>query len=145
MKLFYSFAQFLISQWLWSFTFAWYHPIVNVAIAIPLLMYIARQRFVQSVLYAVSSQAFAIIFFTACVHFLLDMLLNVTFDYYESQKIIHPFVTSFLLGILYALLQMVYISILSYFWRIEVKLFALVFFISNSIAACVMYRFSPQL
>ena len=143
MKLVYSFAQFLISEWLWSFTFAWYHPIINVVIMIPLCMYVARQRFVQSVLYAVSSQAFAVISFAACVHLLLDLLFGITPENYELHKMIHPFVASLLLGVIYAVLQLLYIYLLSRLWSINFMLFGYVIVISNIITACIIFKFLP--
>ena len=105
MRVLYSFAQFLISEWLWSFTFAFYHPLINILIMIVLLVWLAQQRIIPAVLCAVSSQLCAILLFAALVHLFLDMTLGISFEGYEAMSMIHPLAACFLLGMMYAVLQ----------------------------------------
>lgn len=145
MKLLYAFAQFLISEWLWAFTFGFYHPMINIVIMIPLFVYSARQRFVQAVLYAVGSQLCALVSFSLFVHLILDLMLGVQFESYDARMIMHPFISSFLLGSVYALLQLAYFYLLSFIYTIPIKLFARIVFISNIITALLIFRFLPIL
>ncbi len=145
MKLFYSFAQFLISEWIWSFTFAFYHPLINILIMIMLLAWFAQQRIIPAVLCAVSSQLCAILLFAALVHLLLDITLGISFEGYEDMVMIHPLAACFLLGMIYAVLQIFFFYMLAFFYRLPLRQFSFMALLSNAISALIVFKFLPVL
>jgi hypothetical protein len=143
MKLLVSFAQFLISEWIWSFTFAFYHPIITVLMMILLLVKYAKQRIISAVFYAICSQIYASLIFTILIHVFFDMLLGISFDGYELKNMIHPLASCFLLGIIYSGFQISFFAIIRTWYRFPIKRFALVTCISNTIAALLVFKFLP--
>lgn len=144
MKLLYSFAQFLISEWIWSFTFAFYHPIINILITILLFVRSAKQRVVAAILYAVCSQAYASFLFALLVHVIFDMLLGISFDAgYEHARIIHPLAACFLLGLIYSIAQISFFAVMKRWYRFPAKQFYWIVCISNTITALIVFKFLP--
>jgi len=145
MRLLCSFAQFLISEWLWSFTFAFYHPLINILIMITLLLCVAKQRVIPAVLCAVSSQLCAILLLAALVHLFLDMAFGISFEGYETMVMIHPLAACFLLGMIYATLQILFFYILTFFYRVPLQRFSFIVLVSNTISALIVFKFLPVL
>ncbi len=143
MRLLYAFSQFLISEWLWSFTFAFYHPLINILIMIMLLFWSAQQRIIPAVLCAVSSQLCAILLLAALVHLFLDMTLGISFEGYEGMAMIHPLAACFLLGMMYAALQILFFYILTFFYQLPLRKLSFIAFLSNTLSALVVYKFLP--
>ncbi len=145
MKLLYSCAQFLISEWLWSFTSAFSHPLINILIMIMLLVWFAQQRIIPAVLCAVSSQVCAMLLFAAFVHLFLDMSLGISFEGYESMTMVHPLAACFLLGMLYAVLQILFFYLLTFVYDLPLRTFSLIVLVSNTISALIVFKFLPVL
>lgn len=143
MRVLYSFAQFLISEWLWSFTFAFYHPLINILIMIVLLVWLAQQRIIPAVLCAVSSQLCAILLFAALVHLFLDVTLGISFEGYGQMVMIHPLAACFLLGMMYTGLQILFFYILTFFYRLPLSQFSFIVLLSNTISALIVFKFLP--
>lgn len=145
MRVLHSFAQFLISEWLWSFTFAFYHPLINILIMIVLLIWSALQRIIPAVLCAVGSQLCAILLFAGLVHLLLDMTLAISFEGYEEMIMIHPLAACFLLGMTYAALQILFFYMLTFFYRLPLRQFSFIVLLSNTISALIVFKFLPEI
>lgn len=145
MKLLISFAQFIISEWVWSFTFALYHPIIAVLIMILLLIKYAKQRIIPAVFYAICSQACASLLFTILVHIVLDMILGITFDLSDARSMIHPLAACFLLGAIYSGFQICFFAFVRAWYRFPFEKFSIVVWISNTVAALVVFKFLPIL
>lgn len=145
MKLIYSFVQFLISEWIWSFTFALYHPIITVLVLTLLLIKYAKQKIIPSVFYAISSQLFASLAFTVLIHVVFDMVLGITFDVCESNNMIHPLASCFLLGMIYSSLQIFFFTLIRAWYRLPFEKFSIAICISNTVAALIVFKFLPVL
>lgn len=145
MKLLISFAQFLISEWIWSFTFALYHPIIAVLFMILLLIKYAKQKVIPSVFYAISSQAFASLVFTIVVHIIFDMFLGITFDASGAKSMIHPLAACFLLGVIYSGFQIAFFAAIRAWYRFPFERFSIAVCISNTVAALIVFKFLPVL
>ncbi len=143
MKLLVSFAQFLISEWIWSFTFALYHPIVAVLILILLLIKYAKQKIISSVFYAICSQACASLLFTFLVHVVLDLILGITVDASGVKNMIHPLAACFLLGVIYSGLQIAFFAFIRAWYRFPFEKFSIAVCISNTVAALIIFKFLP--
>lgn len=145
MKLIYSFVQFLISEWIWSFTFALYHPIITVLIMTLLLIKYAKQKIIPSVFYAICSQVYASLMFTLIIHVIFDMVLGITFDAYETNNMIHPLASCFLLGMIYSGLQISFFALIRAWYRFPFERFSIAVCISNTVAALIVFKFLPVL
>lgn len=143
MKLLVSFAQFLISEWIWSFTFAFYHPIITVLMMILLLVKYAKQRIIAAVFYALCSQVYASLLFTILIHIIFDMLFGITIDTHETRGMIHPLASCFLLGVIYSGLQISFFAIIRTWYRFPMERFAIVVCVSNTVAALIVFKFLP--
>lgn len=145
MNTFYLVAQLLLSQWIWSVTLGFSHPLINCIIMIPLLMYLARKKFLTSLMYALSSQGFAIMVFGIIAHFMLDYLGGVSFDQQGSFMTLHPLAASLILGITYALMQLLFFYGARFMWHVPFKTVAVIVALSNLMAALIVFRYVPVL
>jgi hypothetical protein len=143
MKLISSFGLFLIAEWIWAATFARSYIFLNIIIMTLLLMIIAKVKFIPAMLQAFFSQLCALLVFTVFVHGVLDGIFKLTFQHYAAETI-HPFAATFLLGVLYALLQSLFFYILSYRSHLPLRLYVLITMISNGLTTLVVYKFLPD-
>lgn len=139
-----SLAQLIVSQWIWSVTLAIYHPFISCTVMIPLLMYLARKKFLVSLFYAVSSQGFAIMIFGLLAHLMLAYVGDIPFDD-QAFMALHPLAASLILGCIYTFLQLLFFYLARCMWHISFKTFAVIVFLSNLMAAFVVFRFAPVL
>lgn len=137
-------AQLLIAQWIWSITLGVYHPIINCIVMIPLIMYLARKKFVVSLFYALSSQGFTIMVFSLFAHLMLGYIGDFSFED-QAFMTFHPFAASLMLGLIYSLLQLVFFYGACFMWHIPFKIMAIIVPLSNLIAALIVFRFVPAL
>ena len=141
MKLLYGFAQFLISEWIWLFTFAWQGIFINVLMLILLFVFFAKMRMIPAVLLSFFSQLFAVIAYTAFVHLILDRLLGIMLDPADQRVPLHPLTASFLLGAINTLWQTLFFYLVHLFYRLPVQRYSTIAFASNTITALLVYKF----
>lgn len=135
----YTVAQFLISEWIWSFTAGFCQMFVNVLMLILFLWWFAHQRMISAVLYATSSQLFAFVMFTICIHALLDGLCGVSYDY-ESVVVMNPCIVSLALGMVYTLFQALFFYICSYTCSFPLRTYIYTAFFSNLISSLLVMK-----
>lgn len=134
-------GHLLVCQWIWSITLGVYHPLINCVIMIPLSMYLAGKSVLVSLVYALSSQGFAIMVFGLVAHFVLGLVTDSCPDYI----VLHPLAASLVLASLYASLQTLFFYGVRLIWRIPIKIFTIIVFLSNFIAALIVFRYVPTL
>lgn len=138
-----SLAQIMVSQWIWSVIYGIYHPIINCMFMIPLIMYLVHRKFLPSLIYALSSQGFAMMVFGIIAHLLLDYLGGPSIDTPDSFMALRPFASALLLGMVYALLQLLFFYLTRLMWHIPLKTFAIIVLLSNFLTAVLIFRFVP--
>lgn len=104
-------------------------------------MYLAGKSFLVSLIYAVSSQGFAIMIFGMVANFMLGFVTDSCQDYIA----LHPLAASLVLASLYALLQTLFFYGVRLIWHIPIKIFTIIVFLSNFIAALIVFRYVPTL
>ena len=139
MQLLSAFAQFLISEWIWSFTGALHHSTLSILLTIMLLIYVAKERMVSAVFYAVCSQLWAVLLFAGIVHLFLDTVCKVSCDV-SAHAPIAPLAACFLLGMIYTALQISFFYILRYFWYVPLERYAQILFFSNTLSALIVCK-----
>lgn len=139
-----SLAQLMVSQWVWSVTLGFSHPLINCMFMIPLFMYLIRKKFLASLIYALSSQGFAVMVFGLLAHLLLDYTGDLAYDD-QAFTVFHPLAASLMLGIMYALLQTLFFYLTRLMWNIPFKTVAVIVALSNLMAALIVFRYVPVL
>jgi len=143
MKVLYALSQFLISEWIFSVTLALGHILINSLLLTLLLVIIEKRSLLQGLFLAFGAQLFATGAFTLIARFFLGVLCGVTFSPEEVPTLIHPFWTSFLLGVIYAGLQSFFFYMISWGQQIAPQRYALLCVVSNFIAALLVYWLLP--
>jgi hypothetical protein len=144
MKLLYAFGQFIISEWIWSVTFAQHQAAIAIVL-LTITFICMRIPFLRAVVLALSAQLFAWVVLGGVAVFVLHQAVGITFDAAEPSTALHPLAASFLLGVIYLLCEMLYIylirALVSRPWQHIVMAIA----ICNTIAAWIVYMLLPPL
>ena len=135
-------SNFLISEWLWSVTWNWYHlPFCIV------FMYIGFKWFLGynstlSALISLGSNAYAGVMLTALVVGVFAYVFNIRYEpknMYAINAVAQPFQACLYLGIIYTMLQIIFLSIVRIFYSFKLFRSLLIMFVSNIVASFVAY------
>ena len=135
------FAKSIMSTWLWSINWGWYHVPINTLMLLLLLFFVARLSIIRSV--------FCSLLFTLGAFTLLTILaltLGVWwYDFSYEPESWGPVLTSvqatFYLGFLYTVLQAVIYLFVRKLTNTRVPILLL---ISNMITAALVYQMLPK-
>lgn len=138
-------SQFFLSEWLWSVTHGGYHTPINIFVMITLFLFVLRYRTVPSVLLSLSANLFSFFAFTGLVYSIIIYGLEI--EYIPEQDEIYVvkslMFTCLYLGLIYAVLQSLFFTALSWFYTLDLKPVIIITFVSNAITAWIMYTLLP--
>lgn len=136
-------SHFLLSEWLWSVTWGWYHLPVNVFVMIFLLKFFGYMRIMPAVLIAFFSQIFSFLVLTLIVFLVPIYLLGlefVTYDCYVVQTM-NPLAISLYLGAIYFAFHILFFVLVNLFYSLNIRLLTLIALVGNGVTALLVYRF----
>jgi len=125
-------GQLLVSEWIWSITWGFYHSFINVLIMLVLFKLFLGIRIVPAVLLSFFSQLTSFLFFNLFVivvlifGFGIEFSLDVGWPYIPDQ-----FYATLYLGLIYALLQTGFFVILNHYYKVHVSWVIALTFMSN--------------
>lgn len=136
-------ANFLLSEWLWSVTWGWYHLPVNVFMMIFLLKFFGYMRIMPSILIAFFSQIFSFVVLSVIVFIIPIGLMGLQFTCYDCyvQHPLNSLTISLSLGALYCVLHIIFFVIINAFYSLNIRLLSLIALVANSATALLVYRF----
>lgn len=137
-------ADFLLSEWLWSVTWGWYHVPINIFMLLFLLKFFGRIRIMPSVFFAIFSQLFSFLILSLVVIIGPIYLLDLQFVPYDcyTQEIFHPLLICLSLGAIYFVLHSLFFVLTNLFYTINVRLLILIAFVANGLSALFVYQLS---
>jgi hypothetical protein len=135
------FAKSMMSAWLWSINWGWYHIPINTIIVLLLLFFVARLSIIRSV--------FCSLLFTLGAFALLTILaLTLSVWWYDFSytpetwgTVLTSVQATFYLGFLYTVLQIIIYLFVRKLTNTRVPLLLL---ISNMITAAIVYQMLPH-
>ena len=136
-------ANFLLSEWLWSVTWGWYHVPVNIFMMICLLKLFGRMRIVPSIIISVLCQFFSFLLLTLVVFLVPIYLLNVQFVSHDcyANEIFNPLFICLFLGAIYFVLHVLFFALTNLAYTINMRLVVLIAFVANVLSALLCYKF----
>jgi hypothetical protein len=132
-------ADFLLSEWLWSVTFDWYQVIIGIPVMFLLLRLFAGMRTVRALLIACSAYFVGFMLYFLIVSGILSYFMDVKDMMAQSAIPINPFLASIRLGIIYALMQSIFLGCIYYGSTNRIRAVVLVIWISNFLTALISY------
>lgn len=135
------FAKSVMSAWLWSINWGWYHVPINTIILLLLLVFVARLSIIRSV--------FCSLLFTLGAFALLTLLaLTLGVWWYDFSytpetwgSVLDSFQITFYLGFLYSVLQ---VFIYFFVRKLTNSRVPILLFVSNLLTAVLVYQMLPK-
>ncbi len=134
--------EFLLSSWLFSMTYDWFHLILNTFVLCIFLSLIARVSVARSILLSFSAHFFAFMLFTigAIGLFVYHIAIeNMPSELTEVAATKDLLVSSLQVGLIYALLQGLFVGILHIRSELSVRKLLLSIILSNATSALLSY------
>jgi len=135
-------GDFLLSEWLWAFTFDWSHIFLSTGIMFMCLRLFSSGSFLRASLLAVGSHIFALAAFSG---FVIGVMINML-QWEYTQTIISANLTAtqvmmanLWLAAIFLFFQTFFFFVIQLFGIVRVLPFFFVALISNGIAALVSY------
>lgn len=129
-------AHFFLSEWIWSVTWDTYHIPFNIVITLLLLKFFLRINMVPAVFMAITSQVFAF-FMLTMVAFGAMYVIGAGGGPDSFAYVPRPLYATVFLGLLYALLQIVFFACTRFWFRVPLPTIAVIVFISNNLTVLV--------
>ena len=115
-----SISDFLLSQWLWSITWDWYHIPINCVLFCVLCKLILRLNIVPAVLISLASNVYSFLVFTFFSFVVLYYLLDIRFTPDQAHSVVtEPLLACLYLGLIYTVIQMSFFGILQIWYKIN--------------------------
>lgn len=130
-------AQFLLSEWIWSVTFAL--GMVPIAIVLMFILFWAVERYsmLKAFMLSLVAQVFALSIFSSIVIGLLVKLLGV--EMLADQAVLGPLAASLSLALIYTILEGCFFWIVSTYSSVYMARALLIAAFSNVMAALLIY------
>ncbi len=135
-------GDFLLSTWLWHITFDWFHPIVTGIVMFCLLRFVMRRPRVPSFVMSSGLQLSTFGVFSGNIIFILIRWLGWHYqglNAEEAMYMLNPLVPSLWVGLVYALIQSLFLLIGRCLRRFNLQSFLVLTWVSNSIGAMISY------
>jgi hypothetical protein len=132
-------GDFLISEWLWSMTFAWSYLIVGVFTSWFLLRHIMSLTMLRSCVLAVLVNLFSFLLYSALIAGFFMYLLQWWYVPHEYQVTTGPFVANMYLAAIYTIFHSIFFYGLHRLCDAPKMRLLLVALLSNSLAALISY------
>ncbi len=134
-------GDFLLSEWLWSMTFAWSYFVVVFFILWFLLYYIKKTPFFYACLLSFLALAFSFALFLLIVVGVFFHLLQWWYVPQEYSVTTTPLFANFYLAILYAIMQSIFFYTTHTLFRLTTDKLLLTIYVSNGLAAYISYLY----
>ena len=134
-------GDFLLSEWLWSMTFAWSYFVIAFFILWLLLYFIKKTSFFLACLLSLLAMIFSFIVFLIVVIGIFFHLLQWWYVPQEYSMATTPFFANFYLAILYAGLQSIFFYSIHTLFRLTKDKLLLIIYLSNGLAAYISYLY----
>lgn len=135
-------GDFLLTSWIWNITFDIYHPIVTGIIMFCLLRMVMHRRRLESFAISTMLQLCTFGLFTAKVIFGVINFLGWQYEPLpaeEAMNMMHTFIPSLYVGLLYALFQSLFFILGRCIWRYNLTRFLTMTWVSNFCGALISY------
>lgn len=140
MDLFKIIGDCVLSAWIWSFTFDWFHPIVAGCTMFVILRVIVRRARVNALMISSGAQIVALLVLTA---FVVYMSEGLQWRYEPIDEcvgiLMGEFVASLVVGFLYTCIQTIYFLIGRLFFTYNLLVLLIVTVLSNLIGVFGSY------
>ncbi len=135
------FADFFLSEWLWSVTWGMYHIPINIFIMFLLTKLTVHYGSRSTLALTVSANIFGLVAFTVLVGSIIIFVVGLNYLPSESAYSgeYSSFVASLFLGIFYALLQSFFFYLINKRYRIQLLHMIAIAMLSNIMTAQVVY------
>lgn len=140
MNYFAIFNQWMLSEWLWSVTFAWTLVPMTVLLTIIMLRVVMRRSLFKALLLACSSLFFAVNIFALYAIGFVSLYLGV-----ETSYVATPLNATLSLALIYAFFQTLFLLVLNIWRPMRVWSVGIVVVMSNLVAALLVYELLPTI
>jgi hypothetical protein len=137
-------TDFLLSNWLWSMTWGWYHIPVNFLLLYFLLKWLMRASMIPALWMSLGAQFFTFMISTGLGGFILCWL-NLSFE-----PVLQPLTMGYELlaaclrfGISCAVLQILFFVLLNLWYKINIRLAICAALLSNILTALLLSKILP--
>ncbi|MFI5332702.1 MAG: hypothetical protein ACHQVS_01225 [Candidatus Babeliales bacterium] len=140
-----TFCDFLITEWLWSVTWGFYHILFLLLFMVMLLKRVGRMSWIPTLVNAVGSIIFAWFIYGFIIAWLVP---DTQIDYTIAQERIQvpsSWWASMYLGFIYAVLQILFFMLLSLVYTSNRARLIVIVAVSNFLAAVIAYLLAPTL
>lgn len=139
-------GNFFIDQWLWNITWDWYHIPIDILFMVIFFKFFLRLNIVASVLIALSSTITAFVVYTGFVIGVLMYLFNFRYhEVFQSYTMVaDPLHACLYVGIIYTILQSIFISVLHNYYPVPRIKMIIVISISNLLTVGMVYLVVPH-
>lgn len=141
----YLMGELLVSEWLWSVTFGFYHLPINIFIMIFFFKFFMGMRIIPAVLLSFFSNIFSWIILSLFVLGVPVYLFKIGFDTSTTQTLSSIMAVSLVLGGLYALVQSLMFVVLDKRMNFDIHRAIAVALMSNGLTALMSYALVPNL
>jgi hypothetical protein len=135
------FAKSMMSAWLWSIGWGWYHLPINTIMLVLLLVFVARLSIIRSVFCSLLFTVGAFLGLTAVALTLGFLLNDLSYASENWGSVLDALQATFYLGFVYTVLQMVIYIFVRKLTNTRVPI---VLLISNMITAAIVYQMLPK-
>lgn len=132
-------GDFLISEWLWSMTFAWSYLIVNVCTSWFLLRRVTALSMLRSCVFAILVNLFSFLLYSALIAGFFMYLLQWWYVPHEYQVASGPFIANMYLAGIYTIFHSIVFYAVHRLFDVPTKRLLLVALLSNGLAALISY------
>ena len=134
-------GDFLLSEWLWSMTFAWSYFVIVFFMLWFLLYLIKKTSFFYACLLSFLATISSFIVFLIIVVGIFFHLLQWWYVPQEYSVTTTPFFANFYLAIIYATLQSIFLYSTHTLFRLTTDKLLLIIYLSNGLAAYISYLY----
>lgn len=132
-------GDFLLSEWLWSITWDWYHVPVTIVISCILFKLALRLNIIPAVLIAVMANIYSFIVFSLFSFIFLYYFFGVSFTPEQTSAMVAaPLHACIYLGLIYAIIQMSAFALVKIWYKINYWEMVSLAFLSNLLAALLI-------
>lgn len=137
-------ADFLLAQWFWGMTWGFYQIPLTIIIMTLLLKRSLKWGFLQAGLLALLVNLAAVATFTLGVIGIINLMQGPGHELRPQEfGVLSAFNASMLLGLKYAILDIIFFYILSFYFKFGMYRMASIALASNGISALLVYAMQP--
>jgi len=139
--MFEAFAKSMMSIWLWSVSWGWYHIPINTILLVLLLLFVARLSIIRSVFCSLLFTLSAFVGLTVLALMLGFVLNDLSYASESWGSVLDGLQATFYLGFVYTVFQIIIYVFVRTLTNTRVPI---LLFISNMITAAVVYQMLPK-